>query len=166
MKQRYHYNVTEVRLHQHVENGNEDVLYIRCVASCTNRWAIIMDAYTGFTMQVYDLSSVLQHKDWIMEQEEENYYISAIVGATNGSSLVVMSKGTPYTQKSYKFNDYFPFKWIGKKWKEGFSVTLMTTFGSRWVIVMSRNAEFLNHVVELDFLYSSEGIHRRWENGY
>ena len=32
-------------------------------------------------------------KEWIMEQWEKNYYISAIAGATNGSSLVVMSKG-------------------------------------------------------------------------
>jgi len=28
-----------------------------------------------------------------MEQWEKNYYISAIAGAQNGSSLVVMSKG-------------------------------------------------------------------------
>ncbi|KAG8098518.1 hypothetical protein GUJ93_ZPchr0013g35822 [Zizania palustris] len=62
-------------------------------------------------------------KDWIMEQWEKNYYITAIAGATNGSSLIVMSKGTPYTQQSYK-------------------------------------------IVELDFLYPSEGIHRRWGMGY
>lgn len=29
-----------------------------------------------------------------MEQWEKNYYISSIAGATNGSSLVVMSKGS------------------------------------------------------------------------
>ncbi|TYK16259.1 Protein kinase family protein [Cucumis melo var. makuwa] len=46
---------------------------------------------------------------WIMEQWEKNYYISFIVSANNGSSLVV---------------------------------------------------------VELDFLYRSEGIHRRWDNSY
>lgn len=90
-------------------------------------------------------------------------------------------------------SDVFPFKWINKKWKEGFSVTSMTTAGSRWGIVMSRDAGFSNQVrfflvkwhillvvdyskslwflplfqvVELDFLYPSEGIHRRWENGY
>lgn len=28
-----------------------------------------------------------------MEQWEKNYYISAIAGASNGSSLVIMSKG-------------------------------------------------------------------------
>lgn len=31
-----------------------------------------------------------------MEQWEKNYYISSIAGATNGSSLVVMSKGWPF----------------------------------------------------------------------
>jgi hypothetical protein len=32
-------------------------------------------------------------KEWIMDQWDRNYYISALAGASNGSSLVVMSKG-------------------------------------------------------------------------
>ncbi|KAG5008693.1 hypothetical protein JHK87_017208 [Glycine soja] len=83
MKQRYHYNVSDTRLSQHIEKGNEDGLYISGVASCQNLWALIMDAGTGFTAQVYELS---------------------------------------------------PF--------------------------------FLHKVVELDFLYPSEGIHKRWDCGY
>lgn len=35
-----------------------------------------------------------------MEQWEKNYYISAVAGASNGSSLVVMSKG------KMQFRDY------------------------------------------------------------
>jgi len=136
------------------------------VASCTNLWALIMDAGTGFTAQVYELSPCFLHKEWIMEQWEKNYYISAIAGANNGSSLVVMSKGTQYTQQSYKVSDSFPFKWINKKWREGFYVTSMASAGSRWGVVMSRNAGFTDQVVELDFLYPSEGIHRRWDHGY
>ncbi|XP_008787870.1 casein kinase 1-like protein HD16 [Phoenix dactylifera] len=166
MKQRYHYNVADARVAQHVERGNEDGLLISCVASCSNLWALIMDAGTGFTSQVYELSPLFLHKDWIMEQWEKNYFISSIAGANNGSSLVVMSKGTPYTQQSYKVSESFPFKWINKKWKEGFHVTSMATSGSRWGVVMSRNAGFSDQVVELDFLYPSEGIHRRWDNGY
>ncbi|RVX12850.1 Casein kinase 1-like protein HD16 [Vitis vinifera] len=42
----------------------------------------------------------------------------------------------------------------------------MATAGSRWGVVMSRNAGFSDQVVELDFLYPSEGIHRRWDSGY
>ncbi|KAI6690081.1 hypothetical protein NL676_026909 [Syzygium grande] len=166
MKQRYHYNVADARLNQHIEKGNEDGLFISSVASCQNLWALIMDAGTGFTAQVYELSSCFLHKEWIMDQWEKNYYISAIAGATNGSSLVVMSKGTQYLQQSYKVSDSFPFKWINKKWKEGFYVTAMATSGSRWAIVMSRGAGFSDQVVELDFLYPSEGIHRRWDCGY
>ncbi|KAK6236802.1 hypothetical protein QUC31_020598 [Theobroma cacao] len=166
MKQRYHYNVADVRLPQHIEKGNEDGLFISSVASCSNLWALIMDAGTGFTAQVYELSPSFLHKEWIMEQWEKNHYISAIAGANNGSSLVVMSKGTQYLQQSYKVSDSFPFKWIHKKWREGFYVTAMATAGSRWAIVMSRGAPFSDQVVELDFLYPSEGIHRRWDSGY
>ncbi|KAK7295846.1 hypothetical protein RJT34_18758 [Clitoria ternatea] len=166
MKQRYHYNVADARLAQHVERGIADGLLISCVSSCSNLWALIMDAGTGFTAQVYKLSPFFLHKEWIMEQWEKNYYITSIAGANNGSSLVVMSKGTQYTQQSYKVSDSFPFKWINKKWREGFHVTSMATAGSRWGVVMSRNAGFSDQVVELDFLYPSEGIHRRWDNGY
>ncbi|XP_011006418.1 PREDICTED: uncharacterized protein LOC105112417 [Populus euphratica] len=166
MKQRYHYNVADVRLSQHIEKGNEDGLFISSVASCTNLWALIMDAGTNFSAQVYEVSPHFLHKEWIMEQWEKNYYISAIAGANNGSSLVVMSKGTQYLQQSYKVSDSFPFKWINKKWREGFYVTAMATAGSRWAIVMSRGAGFSDQVVELDFLYPSEGIHRRWDGGY
>ncbi|CAI0409861.1 unnamed protein product [Linum tenue] len=146
MKQRYHYNVADGRLAQHVERGIADGLLISCVASCSNLWALIMDAGTGFTSQVYELSPFFLHKEWIMEQWEKNYYISSVAGANNGSSLVVMSKGTQYTQQSYKVSDSFPFKWINKKWKEGFHVTSMATAGSRWGIVMSRNAGFSDQV--------------------
>ncbi|KAG0456759.1 hypothetical protein HPP92_024547 [Vanilla planifolia] len=166
MKQRYHYNVADSRLAQHVERGNLDGLLISCVASCSNLWALIMDAGTGFSSQVYELSPCFLHKEWIMEQWEKNYYISSVAGANNGSSIVVMSKGTQYTQQSYKVSEFFPFKWISKKWKEGFHVTSMATAGSRWGVVMSRNAGFSDQVVEIDFLYPSEGIHRRWDNGY
>ncbi|KAF8393346.1 hypothetical protein HHK36_021589 [Tetracentron sinense] len=166
MKQRYHYNVVDSRVYQHVEKGMGDGLYISCVASCSNLWAIIMDAGTGFTSQVYELSPVFLRKEWIMEQWDKSYYISSVAGACNGSALVIMSKGTPYTQQSYKVSDVFPFKWINKKWKEGFFVTSMTTAGSRWGVVMSRNAAYSSQVVELDFLYPSEGIHRRWGSGY
>uniref|UniRef100_A0A804M9H9 DUF7477 domain-containing protein n=1 Tax=Zea mays TaxID=4577 RepID=A0A804M9H9_MAIZE len=118
----------------------------------TNLWALIMDAGTGFCSQVYELSPVFLHKDWIMEQWEKSYYITAITGSSNGSSLVVMSKGTPYTQQSYKVSESFPYKWINKKWKEGFHVTSMATAGNRWGVVMSRNSGFSTQVVELDFL--------------
>jgi hypothetical protein len=59
---RYHYNVAEARLHQHIDKGNEDGLFISSVASSTNLWALIMDAGTGFTSQVYELSPIFLHK--------------------------------------------------------------------------------------------------------
>lgn len=166
MKQRYHYNVANSRVEQHVEKGNDDGLFISSVACCQELWALIMDAGTGFSAQVYELSMQFLPKEWIMEKWEEGYYITAMAGSNSGSSLVVMSKGTPYTQQSYKVSDSFPFKWINKKWKEGFYVTSMATSHTRWAVVMSRNAGYIDQCVELDFQYASEGIHRRWDAGF
>ncbi|KAK1364889.1 hypothetical protein POM88_040450 [Heracleum sosnowskyi] len=89
----YHYNVADIRLAQHIEKGNEDGLFISSVASSQNLWALIMDAGTGFSDQVYELSPFFLHKEWIQENLEKSYYISEVAGANNGSSLVVMSKG-------------------------------------------------------------------------
>jgi hypothetical protein len=130
--------VSSTRLSQHIDKGNEDGLYISSVASSQGLWALIMDAGTGFTSQVYELSPQFFHKvnfnllwiikilclahqicmllkivnlysfkayllltsdflflfkEWIMEQWEKGYYINAVAGVANGSSLVVMSKG-------------------------------------------------------------------------
>lgn len=61
-------------------------------------------------------------------------------------NFILLFSGTPYTQQSYKVSESFPFKWINKKWKEGFHVTSMTTAGNRWGVVMSRNAGFSDQV--------------------
>ncbi|XP_024313087.1 casein kinase 1-like protein HD16 isoform X1 [Brachypodium distachyon] len=166
MKQRYHHNVADSELNQHIEKGHEDGLHISCVASSANFWALIMEAVTSFGSQVYELSQIFLRKDWIMEQWKRNFYITAIAGATNGSSLVVMSKGTPYTHQSYRVGESFPYKWIKEKWAEGLHVTSMGTAGNCWGVVMSRNSGYLDQVVELDFLYPSEGLHQRYKAGY
>lgn len=54
--------MADTRLAQHIEKGNEDGLYISSVASSQNLWALIMDAGTGFTSQVYELSPTCLHK--------------------------------------------------------------------------------------------------------
>lgn len=63
------------------------------------------------------------------------------------SDLVcLINTGTPYTQQSYKVSESFPYKWINKKWKEGFHVTSMATAGNRWGVIMSRNAGYSTQV--------------------
>lgn len=52
----------DVRLSQHIDKGTEDGLFISCVASCQNLWALVMDAGTGFKSQVYELSPFFLHK--------------------------------------------------------------------------------------------------------
>ena len=111
------------RIEQHVVKGNDDGLYISSVACSHELWALIMDAGTNLSAQVWELSQQFLPKDWIVEQWEEGYYISCLAGSSTGSSLVVMSKGTPYTQQSYKVSSegFFGFislqrMWVGKSY--------------------------------------------------
>uniref|UniRef100_A0A251VQV0 DUF7477 domain-containing protein n=2 Tax=Helianthus annuus TaxID=4232 RepID=A0A251VQV0_HELAN len=46
LKIRYHCDVADQRLAQHIDKGNEDGLLISSVASCSNLWALIMDSGT------------------------------------------------------------------------------------------------------------------------
>ena len=70
-------------------------------------WALIMDAGTAYTAQTYNLTSQFLPKEWIMEKWEEGFYITAMAGSNSGWSLVAMSKGTAYTQQSYKVGRCF-----------------------------------------------------------
>ena len=45
-----------------MDKGVADGLLISCVSSCSNLWALIMDAGTGFSSQVYELSPFFLHK--------------------------------------------------------------------------------------------------------
>ena len=64
MKQRYHYNVANTRVEQHVEKGNQDGLYISSVACCHELWGLIMDAGTGFQQQVSLLALGIIYLIW------------------------------------------------------------------------------------------------------
>jgi hypothetical protein len=62
LSSRYHFNVLDARVDQYVQKGYEDSLYISSVASSANLWALIMDAGTGFSGQVHNLSPLFFHK--------------------------------------------------------------------------------------------------------
>lgn len=70
---RYHYNVAHTRVAQHVEKGVEDGLYMSSVGCCQDLWAVIMDAGTGFTAQVYNLSATFLPKvgGWVVDRVSE-----------------------------------------------------------------------------------------------
>jgi hypothetical protein len=85
------------------------------LAALQELWALIMDAGTAYTAQCYNLTGQFLPKEWIMEKWEEGFYITAMAGSNSGWSLVAMSKGTPYTQQSYKVafasTSYLRWRW-------------------------------------------------------
>lgn len=110
---RYHYNVADARLIQHIEKGYEDGLFISCVASSQNLWALIMDAGTGFTSQVHELSPYFLHKV---------HLIFLLIWNNNTPSTLFCSQsyGTHRVQNCKLVNLFFIFIFIfGNLWRNG-----------------------------------------------
>ncbi|XP_010051251.2 casein kinase 1-like protein HD16 [Eucalyptus grandis] len=166
MRQRIRYNVDNVNLPLFIEEARADGMYVSSVASRLNLWAVVMDSGTGFTAQVHTISPESLPQNWIREQWARNYHITAIAGADNGSTLVVMSKGPQNCRQSYHVANTFPYGLIKRKWARGTYVTAMATVGGNWVVIMSSATGFVHQVVELDFQYPYEGIDERWKQGY
>lgn len=86
---RYHFNVSDTRLPEHVERGNKDSLFISSVASCSNLWAVVMDAGTNFSMQVFEISQQFLNKV---------HFFPLVVDEKKGILILV---------KIFIFNTYF-----------------------------------------------------------
>ena len=69
------------RLQQHVDKGRDDGLYISSVASSLSMWALVMDAGTGFSAQVFELSPIFLHKVGILEIHFHSFTSSSYAGA-------------------------------------------------------------------------------------
>ena len=102
---------------------------------------------------VLNCSEVIWHLElWVHRVHLEQLTGFAVAaGSTNMQALVVMSKGTKFTQQSYKVSDSFPYEWIKKKWKESFSITAMATAGGvPWsILVQPRYTSFYHLPVVL-----------------
>ena len=92
MKQRYHYNVANSRVEQHIEKGNDDGLFVSSVSCAQELWALIMDAGTGYSAQMWNLSTQFLPKEWILEQWDDGYYITSLAGSTCGKCALISSK--------------------------------------------------------------------------
>ncbi|KAL3746779.1 hypothetical protein ACJRO7_015679 [Eucalyptus globulus] len=135
------YNGDNVNLPLFIEEAHADGMYVSSVASRFNLWPVVMDSGTSFTAQVQTISPEFLPQNWIRRQWARNYHITAIAGADNGNTLVVMSKVGTY-------------------------ITAVATVGSKGVVIMSSATGFIHQVVELDFQYPCEAIHERWKQGY
>ncbi|GAB4822654.1 hypothetical protein N2152v2_009700 [Parachlorella kessleri] len=167
MQEQCYYNLSSHQVDEDVAEGFGDGLYISSMCACGELWAIIMDAGTGFSKQVYKVTQRSSlPKEWISKQADKGFFITAIAGSAAKSWLVVMSKGTKLMQQRYKASDSFPWEWIKEKWRKKYHVTALATRGTQWAVVMSRGARYLNQALKLDSQYPSKSIRKWWGAGF
>ncbi|KAF2323466.1 hypothetical protein GH714_035598 [Hevea brasiliensis] len=135
MKQRYHYNVADARLAQHIEKGNEDGLFISSVASCQNLWALIMDAGTQYLQQSYKVSDSFPFK-WINKKWKEGFHVTAM--ATSGSRWgVVMSRGSGFAHQVVELDFLYPSEGIHRRWDHAYRITATAATWDQAAFVLS-----------------------------
>ncbi|MFS7900423.1 hypothetical protein Hanom_Chr00s112941g01808341 [Helianthus anomalus] len=141
---RYHCDVADQRLAQHIDKGNEDGLLIRSVASCSNLWALIMDSCTGITSQ------------WINNKWRERFNITVMATARTRWAIVPL----------WNFNVY-PSEVMHKRWDVGYRITLTASTSNQAAFVLSIREEnlqmihrthfallcFLAHMSRLSFMF-------------
>ncbi|KAF5811090.1 hypothetical protein HanXRQr2_Chr04g0177401 [Helianthus annuus] len=153
---RYHCDVVDQRLAQHIHKGNEDGLLINSVAPCSNLWALIMDSCTGITSQVYQLSPSFLNK--IMQQWEKSCYIGVIACANNESSLVKGSISLLWQLREPNGQllcpvalDSLTSEGMHKRWDAGYMITLTASTSNQAAFVLSIREENLQMIHRTHF---------------
>ncbi len=175
-QQRHEHGVAAAELPQRIAAVHAAGLHVSALAcglhDGQDAWTLVLDTpqRTGFTDQVVQhFPDSFLPRDWIMARWIEGYYITALAGSVTGSGgcVVAMSRGTRYTQQSYKVaGGGFPSAWVDTKTRQGFRVTCVTTSAHRWAVLMTRNAGLGDQRVELDFAFPAEGLAHHWAAGY
>ncbi len=105
--------------------------------------------------------------EWIRSKWKDGYYISHVAGEKDGW-VVVMSKGTGFTNQKYFGPGAFPEKGIGDSAPEGYRITGIAGFQNTWVAVVSKGTPYGHQrfTFPTDFSGKADWIKSRWDDGY
>lgn len=109
------------------------------------RWSIVMSKELKYP-QAYHMVNSVSDNDWIKQKWSEGFFIDSIASGHN-RWLVVMSKGTPYTEQTFSNESpEFPKDFINAKWDDGFRITSIARQGGKWVVLMSKGSGYTHQV--------------------
>ncbi|KAJ0490131.1 hypothetical protein HanHA300_Chr12g0451941 [Helianthus annuus] len=131
---RYHCDVIDQRLTQHIDKGNVDGLLIGSVASCSNLWALIMDSGT-----------------WINNKWRERFHITAMATARTRWAIV-MSRGAGFSDQVMEL-DFYPSEGMHKRWDAGYRITLTAATSNQAAFVLSIREENLQMIHRTHFAF-------------
>jgi hypothetical protein len=176
-RQHFTSHTTYANLQREVEKHWAEGLRVNTLCFGSNLWTAVMNSGEKLTKQSLLCWNGLNHEEnfpekWVREKWDAGYYITCLTGNHSCWGIVcsIMPKRCAFTKQSYMINSTFPNKWIKEKWQEGYFISSVAVQGSsprqRWAVIMSRNAPYMDQVVEVDYMYPSKSIHARWDTGF
>ena len=145
--------------------------HITSVAHQGGKWVVLMTKGTGLTYQTYFWSDDGFPDRFPLEKVKEKWDQGlgvTFVGSDHKKWLIVMSKGTGYSdQHYYTTEDSLALSdWINQKWNEGYYVTSVATLSKQRAVIVSRGPRFSKQFYWTTDKLPEDWIKEIWKSNY
>lgn len=134
----------------------------------TPLWSVVMSNLGSRAYSEQKIKEAASYpSDWIKEQWDLGYYITAVEhNADKSTYVVVMSKAYGMGPQSWKKSDIFPKDWITTKWNDYYYITEIACGGGEWYVVMDKNIGYTAQRWKTSYELPKEWITENWNDGY
>jgi len=131
-------------------------------------WAAVMDKNSTLNYSEQRIKESNSYpSDWIKNQWDQGFYITAMDFDDNKNTFVVlMSKGYGLGPQSWKKSSTFPKDWITEKWNDNYNITSMTNGGGNWYVVMNKSTGFETQRWKTSYDIPRDWIIDNWNENY
>ncbi len=134
----------------------------------TPLWSVVMSNLGSKAYSEQKIKeSATYPRDWIKEQWNLGYYITAVEYDSNKNTfVVVMSKAYGMGPQSWQKSDVFPKDWVNTKWNDSYYITEITYGGGEWYVVMDKNIGYTAQRWKTNYDLPKDWITENWNDGY
>jgi len=122
-----------------ITNRNEGY---RITDVCTrgNFYSVVLSSGINLSDQVWERSTTFPD-DWVNEQIDNGYFISAIAGTEEEWFVVCSKMDHVEFEQTWILKKNFPEGWIYKQSADGFKINVLATGPQGWVVVLNKTQE-------------------------
>ena len=134
----------------------------------TPMWSVVMSNLGSKAYSEQKIKKTTTYpSDWIKEQWDLGYYITAVEhNSDNNTYVVVMSKAYGMGPQSWKKSDVFPKDWISTKWNDNYYISEIAFGGGEWYVVMDKNIGYTRQRYKTSYDLPKDWITENWNDGF
>lgn len=145
------------------------IVLVSSLCSYAQVTAVIATKNSGLSSQTWFTTgsngTILREND-IKNNWNYDRYITAAAHTSNGW-FIVMSKGVPWTNQSYKTSSSWPDTYVHEQKDKGYMITSLAASNSKWLIVTSYGSGYLDQqICSAPWSSMKDWIKTWWDKNY